>query len=101
VVARRLYDLNVISRATYQSKRRRYAAEYESREDQDQKSGFAPTYRMAIRDNGRAFTRLVLSAHARNSITTRDVSALLGVRLKHLPNIERDVFFPSGRRTAR
>ena len=100
VVARRLCDLSVISRAAYQSKRRRYAAEYERREDQDQKSGFAPTYRMAIRDNGRAFTRLVLSAHARNSITARDVSALLGVRLKHLPKIERDVFFPSARRIA-
>jgi Zn-dependent peptidase ImmA (M78 family) len=101
VVARRLYDLGVISRAAYQGKRNKYATEYASRDDDDKKSGFAPPYRMAIRDNGRAFTRLVLSAHARDSITARDVSALLGVRLKHLPRIEREVFSSSAERIAR
>lgn len=51
-----------------------------------------PLHRRAVRDNGRAFTRLVLSAHSQGRVANSDVSNLLGVKLKHLPKIDAAVF---------
>ena len=44
---------------------------------------------MTVRDVGKPFARLVLDAYHADSITGSDVSEYLGVRLKHLPQIEK------------
>lgn len=44
---------------------------------------------MTVRDVGKPFARLVLDAYHADSITGSDVSEYLGVRLKHLPRIEK------------
>lgn len=44
---------------------------------------------MTVRDVGKPFARLVIDAYHADSITGSDVSEFLGVRLKHLPAIER------------
>ena len=44
---------------------------------------------MTVRDVGKPFARLVLDAYHADSITGSDVSEYLGVRLKHVPQIEK------------
>jgi Zn-dependent peptidase ImmA (M78 family)/transcriptional regulator with XRE-family HTH domain len=52
------------------------------------KEGFAPPPTMALATNGAVFTRLVLDAYAEEQIGASDVLEFLGVRTKHLPQIQ-------------
>lgn len=85
VILRRLLILGRTNEAFYELKRRQYLEQYarlaaRAREQE----GYAPVFRIALRDNGRPYTRLVLEAFEREQITAADVSDYLGVRLKHL-----------------
>ncbi len=90
VILRRLLILGRTTEAFYQRKRAEYIEEYKARaaaEEEEESRGFAPFYRLVVRNNGRRYTQLVLEALKREQITPADVSDYLGVRLKHLENI--------------
>jgi Zn-dependent peptidase ImmA (M78 family) len=88
-ILRRLLMLNLTTTAHYREKRRQFAAEYAQRAAQ-QVPGFAPHHRVQISGAGPLFTQLVLEAFNRERITASDVSDFLSIRVKHLPEIERD-----------
>ncbi len=81
----------VLERTTedfYEAKRREYLEQYRLAAARRQEmEGYAPLYRLVVRDNGRRYTKLVLDAFTRELITGADVSDYLGVRLKHLGDI--------------
>jgi len=95
VVARRLLDLGYISKRAYLERRRRYQRAVEELEEEREQRGFVHPAQRAIRDNGRALTRLALSAYANEKIGGAELSRLLGVRLKHLPRMETAAFSAS------
>lgn len=88
VILRRLLDLGKTSQAFYLEMRERFLAQYEERRRQ-RRPGFAPPHQVALASVGPTFAGLVLSSYADGHITASDVSEYLGVRLKHLPRIER------------
>jgi len=90
VVLRRLLILERTTEGFYQRKRVEYLDEYRARAAaaaEEERRGFAPYYRLVVRNNGRRYTQLVLDALKREQITPADVSDYLGVRLKHLESI--------------
>jgi Zn-dependent peptidase ImmA (M78 family) len=90
VILRRLLDLDRTSEGFYREMREQFLEEYE-RARRQQGPGFAPPYQVALASAGPAFAGLVLSSYERGTITGSDVSDYLGVRLKHLPRIERQL----------
>jgi len=85
VILRRLLILGKTTGEFYEQKRAEYLAQYAERATGVQENGgFAPPFRVALRDNGRRYTSLVLEALERERITPADVTDFLGVRLKHL-----------------
>jgi Zn-dependent peptidase ImmA (M78 family) len=96
VVVRRLLDLGKTTDAFYRERRRVYAdrarLESEQRALGDARSGFATPDKKAVSRAGPFFTRLVLTSYYQEKITSSDLSAFLGVRLKHVPRIEQAVF---------
>ncbi len=88
VVLRRLLILGRTTENFYDRRRREYLNQYQTLAARArERGGFAPLFRIAVRDNGRQYTRLVLEALDRGRITLADVSDYLGVRLKHLDDI--------------
>jgi len=90
VIARRLLDLSLLSKSAYEERRQQYLQDF--KRSQERQTGFAPTYRVVLRNNGRAFTKLVLAGYGDQLISARDVSGLLNVRLKHLATLEHELF---------
>jgi Zn-dependent peptidase ImmA (M78 family) len=90
VVLRRLLLFDVISESYFQTKIRQFHDEY-ARQASSREGGFAPPHRMALASAGPAFVRLVLASYSQDRITASDVAGFLGIRLKHLPRIERDL----------
>ncbi|WP_321167690.1 XRE family transcriptional regulator [Baekduia soli] len=87
-VVRRLLSLGVGSWDFYMHKRAEYHEAYmQQRADEE---GFAPFHRVRVRDLGKAYVRLVLDAYHGDRINVSEVSDYLGIRLKHLPKIERE-----------
>lgn len=87
-VVRRLVTLGAVPWDFYMRKREQYQAAYAKRRQEGE--GFAPYHRVKVRDLGKAYVRLVLDAYHEDRINVSDVSDYLGVRLKHLPQIERE-----------
>jgi Zn-dependent peptidase ImmA (M78 family)/transcriptional regulator with XRE-family HTH domain len=95
-VVRRLVTLDRATMDFYLAKRAEYQVAYDkAREDQRrqrrEKDGGPPPYRMAVRDRGRPYVRLVLDAYYRDFITPSTLSSLLGLKLKHLPALQHEV----------
>ncbi len=96
-VLRRLVTLNRASMDFYLAKREEYLAAYaEQREEERARkrgkaSGGPPPYRMAIRDRGKPYVRLVLDAYHRDVITPSSLSNLLNLKLKYVAALEREV----------
>jgi Zn-dependent peptidase ImmA (M78 family)/DNA-binding XRE family transcriptional regulator len=88
-ILRRLLTLNLATQAHYREKRQ-FIAEYAQRAAQ-QPEGFAPHHRVQISGAGPLFTQLVVDAFNRERITASGVSDFLSIRVKHLPEIERDL----------
>jgi Zn-dependent peptidase ImmA (M78 family) len=87
VILRRLLVLGRTTETFYDRKRQEYLAQYARLAAQARargQEGYAPVFRIVLRDNGRPYTRLILDAFERERITAADVSDYLGVRLKHL-----------------
>jgi Zn-dependent peptidase ImmA (M78 family) len=89
-ILRRLLTLNLATATHYREKRRQFIAEYAQRAAQ-QTEGVAPHHRVQISGAGPLFTQLVVEAFNRERITASDVSDFLSIRVKHLPEIERDL----------
>lgn len=85
----RLQELGLASRGFVNQKLDDYRAEYEaSRRNQSSKSSGGPSYSvLAVRNNGRRFTRLIMDALERNQISLRDATDYLDVRAKHFPEM--------------
>jgi Zn-dependent peptidase ImmA (M78 family) len=92
VIARRLAEMGAISREVYEEKRNQYMREWQERAETQPGEFKIPYTRLVARDNGLAFTRMVLSAYSENLITGRDVSHLLRMKLKHLSRLQVMVF---------
>lgn len=97
-VLRRLVTLKRASVKFYLAKRQEYLDTYTQRREEDkarrraqESKGGPPPYRMAVRDKGRPYVRLVLDAYQRQAITPSSLSNLLGLKLKHLPELEREL----------
>ena len=89
VVLRRLLITKHITPVGYEEHRKSY---YEISSPRPRnKSGGPPPSVLASAYLGRTFIRLVLVSCYQQVITTSDVSKHLGVRMKHLSKIERDV----------
>lgn len=88
---RRLLILGRTNKGFYRTKREQYRKEWEEVQKKKEKGGFAPPYQMAISSGGKKFLDIVLRSYYRKKITLSDVSSLIGVRLKHLPKIERAI----------
>jgi Zn-dependent peptidase ImmA (M78 family) len=83
VILRRLLVLDRTTNQFYRQKREELQAL-----SQPAKSGPVHQAKQAIIMNGRRFTGLVLRAYQDAAITSREVADYLGVRLKHLHEIE-------------
>ena len=93
VILRRLLTLGRTTNAFYRKKRVQFLQEYEiyrrrEKEKSRKNPGGPSPYRMTISNFGKEYVRLVLNSYYQDRITLSDVSDYLGVRVKHLPNIE-------------
>jgi Zn-dependent peptidase ImmA (M78 family)/transcriptional regulator with XRE-family HTH domain len=86
-VLRRLVILNRIEAVYYGRKRQDFLKEYKQSEQNAGAAGFAPPSTLAVAHRGKLFSRLVLEAYDEERITSSDVAAYLGVRVKHLEKI--------------
>lgn len=88
VVLRRLLTLGKTTDGYYRHMRQIFIEEYRRiREENKGKGGPSPAV-MAVRNLGRPFVGIVLSAYHDNMIGLATVSDYLGVKIKHLPRIE-------------
>ncbi|MGH9155348.1 MAG: ImmA/IrrE family metallo-endopeptidase [Acidimicrobiales bacterium] len=97
-ILRRLLTLKRASKKLYEAKREEYLDAYAEHREQEKarrraqgSKGGPPPYRMAMRDQGRPYVRLVLDAYERQAITPSSLSNLLGLKLKHLPKLEHEL----------
>lgn len=95
-VVRRLLTLERTTESFYRQKREQYAQEYLQRQAREREKLQNQEFRRnpardAISVNGTLFARLVLDTYHRDRITLSDVSSFLGVRVRHLAKIERDL----------
>jgi Zn-dependent peptidase ImmA (M78 family)/DNA-binding XRE family transcriptional regulator len=91
VILRRLLILGKTSQAEYRRKRNEFTEAY--KHQRTGKTGYMPYFRKVLRDNGTAYTNLVLSAYYNEAISSRDLSNFLGgIKLKHVPSIEQALF---------
>lgn len=85
----RLLALGRTSEKFYYRKRDEYRLAYAKWREQ-RKEGFAPPHIVSLSSAGPLFTNLVIENFNREHITASDVSDYLQVRVKHLPEIQRD-----------
>ncbi len=85
----RLLTIGRTSESFYYKKRDEYRIEYAKWREQ-RKEGFAPPHVVSLSSAGPLFTSLVIENFNREHITASDVSDYLQVRVKHLPEIQRD-----------
>ena len=90
VILRRLLILRKTSTYFYKMKKEEIETKYQSKTKKT--GGFVPPDVLSISRSGKLFTRLVLNSYHNNTITSSDLSEYLGVRLKHIPNIEDSIF---------
>lgn len=97
-VARRLVTLNQAPLSFYRAKREQYQVEWTEEREEEARArrakaskGGPPPYRMAVRDRGRPYVRLVLDAYHRDAISMASVSTLLNLKVKHLQALEHEV----------
>ncbi|KKM11267.1 hypothetical protein SY88_09350 [Clostridiales bacterium PH28_bin88] len=87
VILRRLLTFGKTTRSFYNLKREEYEEIYQR--GRAERSGPVPYFRVVLRDNGPAFTSLVLSAYHNEVISSRDLSNFLGgIKLDHVGRIE-------------
>jgi len=85
----RLLGLNLTTWTYYLEKREELYEQYQKA--QEKAKGFAAPHAVAISNAGPTFTRLVLEGLNRNRITASDFSDYLQIRVKHLPDVKREI----------
>jgi Zn-dependent peptidase ImmA (M78 family)/DNA-binding XRE family transcriptional regulator len=95
-VLRRLVTLRRATWELYLERREAYLDAYAEQRELErtrrrESPGGPPPYRMAVRDRGRPYVELVLDAYQRDAISPSSLSRFLGLKLKHVPALERDV----------
>lgn len=95
VIARRLLSLRVMSQDRYEVLRSEFIEEYKRLAAQ-RESFPVPYHYKVLGTNGIEFTKMVLSAYHQDKITSSALSDYLSMKLKHLPNIESEVFGRAG-----
>jgi len=96
-VARRLVTLGQAPLSFYRTKREEYQErrfderEVEKARRRGKNRGGPPPYRMAIRDRGRPYIRLVLDAYHRDALTMASASTLLSLKVHHLERLEHEI----------
>jgi Zn-dependent peptidase ImmA (M78 family) len=94
VIVRRFLVAGLIGESFYKRKRDEYEQQYRSAR---KVAGFVLPHTLAISRAGDLFANLVLDGYAREKLTSRDVSDLLDVRLKHQPRIQQALLQRSDR----
>ena len=92
VVLRRLVILGKATKEQYRIKH----DEWTARERRPQRGGKMDPSKKCIQDKGVTFVSRVLNSHREGKITYNDVADFLGIRLKHMPKIERIIKGKSG-----
>jgi Zn-dependent peptidase ImmA (M78 family) len=93
VVLRRLLTLGKTSQSFYSEKRALFLEEYRQWSRKRKESEGGPTYlATVISRHGRLYPRVVCEAYGQATITASEASTYLGVKTKHLPSLESDVF---------
>lgn len=93
-VLRRLVQLGIATSSEYEKQREDFLAAYEEmRQKRNRKSkGGPPPYRIQLRDRGRPFIRSVFNAYGDGFINLSEVTDLVGLRVKHLSNLQNEAF---------
>ncbi len=86
VIVRRLLTFNKTTKEFYKEKRAEYLNKYLK------PSGHPPVHRMAISTNGYKFTSMVMDAYSQHIISQSDIASYLGVKTKHIPKIEHELY---------
>ncbi|OWV77615.1 hypothetical protein ATY77_30030 [Rhizobium sp. R634] len=97
-IARRLLALQRASEDFYVRKRRQYAVEYQQqRQREKEKNEGKPIPRNmpreTVADFGKPFVRRVIENYHQDRISLSEVSGYLGVKVRHVPGIERQLGF--------
>lgn len=88
----RLLTLKLTTQAFYDRMHRHFLQEYREQQEKSQNSeGFVPPHTIALSSAGPLFTSLVLENLNRDNITASDVSDYLQIRIKHLPDLQREL----------
>lgn len=96
-VARRLVTLGQAPLSFYRTKREEYQAQRTDERDAERarrrsrRGGGPPPHRMAIRDRGRPYVRLVLDAYHRDALSMASASRLLSLKVRHLEPLEHEI----------
>lgn len=91
-VARRLLDIKELSQKKYLALREQYREEWlayreKEREKQRKSDGGPSYYRVLLNRNGKAYSRIILSAYYSGAISGRETSGLLNIKLNNLPKL--------------
>lgn len=92
VVARRLRDMRRINRETYQALRQQYHNEWINFREQERlrrqgADGGPSYYRVLLSKNGKAYSQTVLGAYYSGTISGRETSSLLNIKLNKLSKL--------------
>lgn len=89
----RLLNLRMTTWSFYSSKRAELLKQWAALRRKD--GGFAPPHQISLASAGQLFTGLVIESFNQEKITASDVADFLQVRLKHLPEIQKDFATPN------
>lgn len=89
-ILRRLLIERKITNQFYEVKREQYIAQYKKR--QLGKESHPQHHIIELSKTGHFYARFVLSSYYQDKITASELSDYLGVKLKHLPKIEAEIF---------
>lgn len=90
VILHRLWDINLIDKATYFDTLNRYSDEYAAYKLRVKKEGFLPPALDKGTQVGKLYTKAVMTAYHAEKLTPREASNyLLGLRVKHFGAVER------------
>lgn len=93
VILRRFLILGRTTKDFYEKKRKEFLEQYEQYRNRKKSSGGPAYFRLVMRNNGLAYTKLVLEAYYQDYITMSEVSDYLGMKLKHFKKIEDEVMY--------
>ena len=87
--------MNVIPEKTYQKKRQALIEEFRTKKETEKKKSIPVKYHHKLFSTlGSFYTGLVVSTYHQNLISASAVSDYLGMKLKHLPEIEAKLYGP-------